>query len=409
MALFTPSASPAVTVKEIDLTGVVPNVQTSTGAFVGKFGWGPVGVTTLVSDENGLVSTFSAPDTSNTVDFHSAAYFLRYSNQLHVVRATDSGDRNSLASNAYLSSPTPNQIKNLDAFEAASLDSADGVFLAKYPGSLGNSLGVSVFGSLTDALDNSQAGKQTDFDSWTYSDQFDDVPSTSKHIESLNGKNDELHIVVYDNQGAITGVQGTVLETFPFLSVASNAKNADGTSNYYKEVLKTQSKWIYAGIPSSSDSDSTHIHAEADFGGNLLNGIAPQDSGGEFLDLTSNWNNSVNNPVTTVDFGSPVNRTSQQTWNFANGVSTSGSLTTGDVLEGFDHFEDVDNIEVDFLIAPLAATNADAKTIVNDLVATAGSLRKDCVVVASPSQAAITLGTNVAVIANNKEYTKSSY
>ena len=40
MALFTPSASPAVTVKEIDLTGVVPNVQTSTGAFVGNFGWG---------------------------------------------------------------------------------------------------------------------------------------------------------------------------------------------------------------------------------------------------------------------------------------------------------------------------------------------------------------------------------
>ena len=43
MALFTPSASPAVTVKEIDLTGTVPNVQTSTGAFVGNFGWGPVG------------------------------------------------------------------------------------------------------------------------------------------------------------------------------------------------------------------------------------------------------------------------------------------------------------------------------------------------------------------------------
>ena len=78
MALFTPSASPAVTVKEIDLTATVPNVQTSTGAFVGNFGWGPVGVATLVSDESGLVSTFSAPTDTNTVDFHSAAYFLRY-------------------------------------------------------------------------------------------------------------------------------------------------------------------------------------------------------------------------------------------------------------------------------------------------------------------------------------------
>ena len=79
MALFTPSASPAVTVKEIDLTGVVPNVQTSTGAIVGDFGWGPADERTLISDETGLVRVHSAPTTSNTVDFHSAAYFLRYS------------------------------------------------------------------------------------------------------------------------------------------------------------------------------------------------------------------------------------------------------------------------------------------------------------------------------------------
>ena len=42
MALTTPSASPAVSVREIDLTGVAPNVQTSTGAFVGDFKWGPI-------------------------------------------------------------------------------------------------------------------------------------------------------------------------------------------------------------------------------------------------------------------------------------------------------------------------------------------------------------------------------
>ena len=82
MALFTPSASPAVTVKEIDLTGVVPNVATNTGAFVGNFGWGPVGETTLVSNEAGLVEVFSAPTTDNTVDFHSAAFFLKYSNAI---------------------------------------------------------------------------------------------------------------------------------------------------------------------------------------------------------------------------------------------------------------------------------------------------------------------------------------
>ena len=87
MAIFTPSESPAIVVKEVDLSGVVPNVQTSTGAIVGDFNWGPVEEATLVSNESSLVSTFGSPDSDNTVDFHSAAYFLRYSNSLQVVRA----------------------------------------------------------------------------------------------------------------------------------------------------------------------------------------------------------------------------------------------------------------------------------------------------------------------------------
>ena len=55
MALFTPSQSPAVVVKEIDATGGIPNVQTSTGAIVGNFRWGPVNQKTLISNEADLI------------------------------------------------------------------------------------------------------------------------------------------------------------------------------------------------------------------------------------------------------------------------------------------------------------------------------------------------------------------
>ena len=58
MALFAPSESPAVVVKEVDLTGGVPNVQTSTGAYVGKFMWGPADQRTLVANEEELTETF---------------------------------------------------------------------------------------------------------------------------------------------------------------------------------------------------------------------------------------------------------------------------------------------------------------------------------------------------------------
>ena len=81
MALFTPSASPAVTVKEIDLTGTVPMFKLQQVHLSG-ISDGDQLAATLVSDETGLVSAFSAPTDDNAVDFHSAAYFLRYSNSL---------------------------------------------------------------------------------------------------------------------------------------------------------------------------------------------------------------------------------------------------------------------------------------------------------------------------------------
>jgi len=395
MALFTPSASPAVTVKEIDLTGVVPNVQTSTGAIVGSFGWGPIGVPTLISDETGLVSTFSSPDSSNTADFHSAAYFLRYSNSLHVVREVEdsagASALNALANNDVLGTLTPTLYRNVDAFDSSTIDSGDGAFIAKYAGKLGNSLGVSIFGSV---IGTDSAARKTEFDAWDYSSSFDGVTATSKFASSVNATNDELHVIVYDEQGNITGTQGTVLETFPYLSTIKNAKNADGTSNYYKDVLKTQSAWIYAGVPHKDSGSVT----TGDFGSSLLNGTQ------------SNWGNvATYSSGAAVDFGSPRAFTGQRAWSFAAGNNGAVDIGTGNYLKGYDHFEDADNVEVDFIIAPKALTNTAAKTVVNDLVATAQSLRKDCVVVASPSQSAITAGTNTAVITNGNGYTKSSY
>ena len=379
MALFTPSASPAVTVKEIDLSGVVPNVQTSTGAFVGNFGWGPVGEATLVSDESGLVSVFSAPTKDNTVDFHSAAYFLRYSNSLQLVREVDSDAKNSIGANGNATGTYTNPIiGNLDAYESLASDSDNGAFIAKYPGKLGDSLKVSIC-----AVSDSDGGGLVNFNNWTYKDQFDAAPGTSSFASGLNCKNDEIHVVVQDADGGITGVPGTILETFPFLSVAKNAKTDDGSINYYRDVLKLKSKWVYAGKWQTNFADNVN------------------DLRGQHWDVDATL-------VGTQDFRA-ISKLGQDTWSFVNGNDGS-ALGTDDILRGFDKFEDKESIEVDFLIAPQQTTNTAAKTVVNDLVATAGSLRKDCVVVASPGRdAVVTTGTNAAVLECNNEYTKSSY
>ena len=66
--------SPGVNVSEVDLSTVIPGVATSTGAFVGRFQWGPVGERTLVSSENQLVDTFFQPDANTAVDFFTHHY-----------------------------------------------------------------------------------------------------------------------------------------------------------------------------------------------------------------------------------------------------------------------------------------------------------------------------------------------
>ena len=82
--------SPGVNVTEIDLTTIVPAIQTTAGGYVGAFQWGPVEQRVLVDSEANLVSLFGKPNTDTFVDFYTASNFLGYGNNLQVVRVVDS-------------------------------------------------------------------------------------------------------------------------------------------------------------------------------------------------------------------------------------------------------------------------------------------------------------------------------
>jgi hypothetical protein len=50
--------SPGVAVSEVDFTTVVPSVQTTAGAIVGTFLWGPAEIIKQTSSETELVSIY---------------------------------------------------------------------------------------------------------------------------------------------------------------------------------------------------------------------------------------------------------------------------------------------------------------------------------------------------------------
>jgi len=348
MAIFSPSESPAIVVKEVDLTGVVPNVQSTTGAFVGDFRWGPVREATLVSTETNLATTFGAPTNVNAVDFASAAYFLKYSSSMYVVREATTAAVNAVATGAGV------QVRNkehFDSFLRFGDDSGDtnvGAWLARYPGALGNSLAVHICPVGSDS-------SGTYFSAWTYKGQFDGAPGTSAYASARSGSNDECHVVVIDEDGVISGTPNTILERYAFVSLASDAKTTDGSSNFVKDVINNGSSYIYL----------------ASFEGTL--------------DSLTNAGTSITDGGTVVFNASATGVIKSS---LANG-DDSNALTTTQFLSGYALFNDVDTITVDFLIAPNMSVQAGHVTVVNNLVAIAGTTRKDCVVVASPNRAAI--------------------
>jgi len=368
MALTTPSQSPAIVTKEIDLTGGVPNVPTSTGAFVGEFRWGPVQEPTLVANEAGLIETFGAPDSDNTVEWHSAAYFLRYSSDLNIVREIN-GAVNGFDSDAGAAAPVVKNRDNWDNQITALNDSAH-TFISKWPGLLGNSIEVQFC--------TADSSGTTDFDAWTYKSSFDAAPGTSAWDSARGSSKDEIHVAVFDAGGLFTGTKNSVLETFPFMSLSNDNKNADGSTNYVKNVINNASEYVWM----------------AGFG-------ATQ---------------------TTPPFTAKAGTASTTAKNYAKTGTVTGSirmakgadgsaLGTAQYATGFDKFEDVDTTLVDFLIAPGLSVQADQTTVVNDLVSIAQGTRKDCVVVASPNRAAVVNNTTpvTSSVTTANTFTNSSY
>ena len=152
--------SPGVNTSEIDLTGAVVAAATSTGGFAGRFHWGPIEEVTLVTDEDQLVNQFQKPDDNNHEHFFTAANFLGYTNALNLVRAANTTSGNAAAplnASANTSAYVNVQVKTSEDYytnydpeqggaEGGGISgyAADGPFIAKWAGALGNSLKVSI-------------------------------------------------------------------------------------------------------------------------------------------------------------------------------------------------------------------------------------------------------------------------
>src|SRR4051812_20633528 len=130
--------SPGVSIQELDLTTIVPQVSTTAGGYAGFFRWGPVNERTLVDSELTTAIIFQPPNANNAVFYYSMASFLAYGSTLWVVRANSTGMLNATSNNTVM-------IPNEDSYFVNNFNGNGGTygpFVARYPGDLGNSLRV---------------------------------------------------------------------------------------------------------------------------------------------------------------------------------------------------------------------------------------------------------------------------
>ncbi len=236
--------SPGVSTRETDLTFTVTSVSSNATGFVGVFRWGPVEERVQINgNESELVQWFGQPDTTTAVSFLSAANYLLYAQPLIVARVV--GDT---ATNA-ASTSTDTLVKNVDDYESQTLTDA---IIARYPGTMGNSLLVS-------------AANSEGYSTWEYAGEFTYEPTD---VNTFN-------LVVVDEDGIISGNAGTVLETFELMNVTPGSKKLDGTTAYIREAVKNQSRWIFVGDESAIDF--AVVGSEGIYEASLTNGADDND------------------------------------------------------------------------------------------------------------------------------------
>lgn len=265
--------SPGVNISEIDLTTVVPAVATTEAAIAGVFRWGPTNERILITSEVELVTRFGRPTNDNYETFFTAANFLSYSDALYVTRVTENGakanangsfeaaydgDIGNALGVAYANTEGYFETTSSDTIEITPSSNIAAITTSANTGPTYLSVGdlitvgdqqlkVSEIGLTNEAnaafetlvtLENKYIGV-TDFTAdtftyqWGYANEYENAPGTN-----------ELHVVVFDKDGSLTGTVGTILEKYTGVSTSTGAKNYDGSTNYIVNVLEQSSRYI---------------------------------------------------------------------------------------------------------------------------------------------------------------------
>ncbi len=199
-------------------------------------------------------------------------------------------------------------------------------------------------------------------------------PGTSQYADDRSGKNDQIHVVVIDDTGKISGSAGSILEKYTFLSKASDARISPTQGIYYKDYLSTNSANIFAGV------------ARATTAAHLVGGV-----GEAFTAMNGVWGTEAQSKAFNVN--------GNQTFKMSNGVDYSAqngmAPDLGNITSAYEIFRNPAEYDVDYLImGPSGGTSIFESQAKATTLMSIADERKDCIAVISPHKSDIVAQTN---------------
>jgi len=192
-------------------------------------------------------------------------------------------------------------------------------------------------------------------------------PGTSAYAAARGGRFDEVHVVVFDDDGDVTGNAGTILEKHLTLSKAKDATYSVGSPSYWRKYLSENSEFVFAG---SAPAGISTVGLTTTFD----------------LSLDNGWDQNAQGIVFGASGALNLTLSGGLDYNGQAGLTTTGSLqaTIGDISTGYDVFENSEEYDVDFLLMGSGAyAKEDAQALASKIISVA-ELRGDAVAFVSP-------------------------
>ena len=185
---------------------------------------------------------------------------------------------------------------------------------------------------------------------WEYRDVVDGAPSTTYSAARAGSSVvDGVHAVVVDASGRVTGRAGAILEVFEGMSRATDAVTIENQGNFFKNVLNTNSRYVWAATTPVS--------------------------------LTTGTNLTVANIATTA----PYNVV------FAGGTDglDEGTVSLAVIAAGFSKFANKETFALGSVIVGKTRGGANGEQVFNYVIDNVADIRQDIVVFGSPAKAAV--------------------